>query len=89
MRFDICEYHSSLVSVKCEVHSIQICSCGVNKLGCRFLTVYAGFRLNTNKKLMPKVNACTDTVTHFISQVPMKCGVSLLFASFSAVMIFL
>lgn len=55
------------------------CLSGVNKLGCHLLAVYAGFRLYTNKKLTPKVSVYTDTVTRFVSQVLMKCGVLLLF----------
>lgn len=60
------------MKMRCSVFN-AICLSGVNKLGCQLLAVYAGFRLNTNKKLTPKVNAYTDTVTHFIPQVLMWC----------------
>lgn len=66
------------MKMHCSVFNVIFLS-GVNQLGCQLLAVYAGFRLNTNKKLTPKVNTYTDTVTHFILQVLMKCGVLLLF----------
>lgn len=69
------------MKMHCSVFNV-ICLSGVNKLGCQLLAVYAGFRLNTNKKLTPKVNAYTDTETHFVSQVLTKCGVLLLFRYF-------